>query len=103
MYIVACLRQNDYNESIDETGNEDSRMKKKIVMSMILAAVILSVSVAVRMAGNGENREIKEFTAFFAVSGTGPDEENEIMELIAQKTGARCREQWLVKSGAKRS
>lgn len=96
MYIVACLRQNDYNESIDKTGNEDSGMKKKIVMSMILAAVILSVSAATRMAGSGENREIKEFTAFFAVSGTGPDEENEIMELIAQKTGARCREQWLV-------
>jgi len=71
-------------------------MRKRIVAGIVLAAVILSVLLAVRIEDGSPNRDIKEFTAFFAVSGIEADEDNEIMELIAQKTGARCREQWLV-------
>ena len=46
-------------------------------------------------AGSGE---IKEFTAFFAVPGSGEIRygSNTAQELIAEKIGARCKETWLV-------
>lgn len=71
-------------------------MKKKIVTGTVLTVVVLSVFLTVKIAGSSKNPKIKEFTAFFDVSGNEVNEYNEIMELIAQKTGARCREQWLV-------
>ena len=74
-------------------------MKKEIATGIVLAAAVLSVLVTAGMTGSlktGKTKEIKEFTAFFDVSGSEIDEDNEIRELIAQKTGARCREQWLV-------
>ena len=39
--------------------------------------------------------EIKEFTAFFAVPGTEINDDNEIQQIIAEKTGAKCKETWL--------
>lgn len=73
-----------------------SGMRKKIVAGIVLAAAVLSVPLAASMTGGSKNGKIKEFTAFFDVSGTEIDEDNELMELIAQKIGARCQEQWLV-------
>ena len=67
-------------------------MRKKIVAGIAVGVVLLTV----RMTNDSKSGDIKEFTAFFDVSGNEIDEDNEIMELIAQKTGARCREQWLV-------
>lgn len=71
-------------------------MRKRIIAGIVLSAAVLCGLWAVRMAGGGKNNKVKEFTAFFDVSGIETDEDNEIMELIAQKIGARCREQWLV-------
>ena len=70
-------------------------MKKKTVTGIVLSVAALSVFLSVKTAGSRDTK-IKEFTAFFDVSENEIDEYNEIMELIAQKTGARCREQWLV-------
>lgn len=39
--------------------------------------------------------EIKEFTAFFATPGTEINDDNEIQQIIAEKTGAKCKETWL--------
>ena len=44
---------------------------------------------------DGKNQKIKEFTALFDVPGNTINEDNEIKELIAQKIGAYCQEQWL--------
>ena len=41
-------------------------------------------------------KEIKEFTAFFDVEKSELNEQNEVKELIAEITGARCTETWLV-------
>lgn len=41
-------------------------------------------------------QETKEFTAFFAVPGNTKDDYNEVQELIADITGAKCQEIWLV-------
>ncbi len=71
-------------------------MKKKNVTACILAVAALSiVCVAASIANGSRDKKIKEFTAFFDVQGEEIDEDNEIRELIAQKTGARCIEQWL--------
>lgn len=71
-------------------------MKKRIVVGIVLSVAVLLALLAANMAGGSKKEGIKEFTAFFDVTGIETDEDNEIMELIAQKTGARCREQWLV-------
>lgn len=75
-------------------------MRKAVVAGVVAVAVVLAVLWAARMTEDRKNGDIKEFTAFFDVSGNEIDEDNEIMELIAQKIGARCREQWLVGSSA---
>ncbi len=41
------------------------------------------------------NKEIKVFSSLFATTGTPLDENNEIQQLIAEKTGAMCKETWL--------
>lgn len=65
-------------------------MKKKNVTACILAVAALSiVCVAASIANGSRDKKIKEFTAFFDVQGEEIDEDNEIRELIAQKTGAR--------------
>lgn len=79
-------------------GSEGSGVKKRMMagIALALAAAALSAWMAANRAGDGKKDRIKEFTAFFDVSGNEINEDNEIMELIAQKTGARCQEQWLV-------
>jgi len=43
-------------------------------------------------SGSGE---IKEFTAFFAVPGTEINDDNEIQQMIAERTGVKVKETWL--------
>lgn len=75
-------------------------MKKKAVAAITLTAAALLIAFAVKNADTVKDNKIKEFTAFFAVPGSERNEENDIMEVIAQKTGARCREQWLTGASA---
>ena len=75
-------------------------MRKKMAAGAAAAAVVMAVLLAARTANDHESGDIKEFTAFFDVSENEINEGNEIMELIAQKIGARCREQWLVGKSA---
>lgn len=51
-------------------------------------------------SGNGEasdsgSGDVKEFTAFFAVPGSEINDDNEIQQMIAEKTGAKVKETWL--------
>ena len=41
------------------------------------------------------NGDIKEFTAFFAVPGSEINDDNEIQQIIAEKTGVKVKETWL--------
>lgn len=88
-------------------------MKKKLFVSLSLA-VIMAMSVTTgcgkkvvntgkesntssdkKESATTEDREIKEFTAFFAVPGAELNSDNYMKELIAQKTGAKVKEVWL--------
>ena len=42
-----------------------------------------------------DSGEIKEFTAFFAVPGSEINDDNEIQQMIAEKTGVKVKETWL--------
>lgn len=83
-----------------------SRRILKILICVLLESVILtgctnnnligydSTSNAHSKSGS-EDKEIKEFTAFFDVEGEEIDDDNVIQEIIAHKIGARCKETWL--------
>lgn len=43
----------------------------------------------------GGSGEIKEFTAFFATPGTEINDDNEIQQIITEKTGVKVKETWL--------
>lgn len=43
----------------------------------------------------GSSGDIKEFTAFFATPGTEINDDNEIQQMIAEKTGVKVKETWL--------
>ena len=83
-------------------------MKKKKLLCLLMAAV-MAASV---FTGCGDSKkesgadtstdadaaddgEIKEFTAFFAVPGSEINDDNEIQQIIAEKTGAKVKETWL--------
>jgi len=44
---------------------------------------------------NTESKEVKEFTAFFAVPGSELNDDNEIQAMIAEETGVSVKEIWL--------
>ncbi len=75
-------------------------MKRKIVGVVLLAAMMSSMlsgcGSKASAAGGAKNEDgIKEFTAFFAVPGSEINDDNEIQELIAEKTGCKVKETWL--------
>ena len=72
-------------------------MKKKWAFCVFVFVAVLFVAGTVFLQKKNKNRaEIKEFTAFFDVPGLVKDPGNEIMDKIAEITGARCQEIWLV-------
>lgn len=91
-------------------------MKTKKVLSVLMAAAVMSAmftgcskgdsgttSTGTNAPASGDNAngsaagsgEIKEFTAFFAVPGSEINDDNEIQQIIAEKTGVKVKETWL--------
>ena len=72
-------------------------MKRRRLMALLLVAV----TAASLAAGCGKKKEnvsedgVKEFTAFFAVPNPEINDDNEIQQIIAEKTGAKVKETWL--------
>ena len=89
-------------------------MKRRKLISVLLAATMM----AAMFAGCGsdaastdakENADgadsteaggVKEFTAFFAVPGSEINDDNEIQQIIADKTGVKVKETWLTGQAA---
>ena len=81
-------------------------MKKK-ALSLLLSMVVVASTVACGSSartdsGSGDaaatesgDEGVKEFTAFFAVPGSEINDDNEVQELIAEKTGVKVKETWL--------
>lgn len=82
--------------------------KKPIVNLMLTAAVTAALVTGCGGDGGGSEKdstktssdsnktsEVKEFTAFFAVPGSEINDDNEIQEIIAEKTGVKVKETWL--------
>lgn len=74
-------------------------MKKKIVSAVLCAAMLSSMFAGCgkqAASGGAVNEDgIKEFTAFFAVPGSEINDDNEIQQIIAEKTGCKVKETWL--------
>ncbi len=76
-------------------------MKKKRLISMLLAGVMLGSMLTGCGSKNGGNSSkdskdgVKEFTAFFAVPGSELNDDNEVQQIIAEKTGVKVKETWL--------
>lgn len=74
-------------------------MKKKIVSALLITTMLSSMLAGCgkQAAGGGAVNEdgIKEFTAFFAVPGSEINDDNEIQQIIAEKTGCKVKETWL--------
>lgn len=77
------------------------KMKRKKIVSMLLASAMAATLLAGCGAGGKSSSkgdsdgEIKEFTAFFAVPGSEINDDNEVQQIIAEKTGAKVKETWL--------
>ncbi|SEA81138.1 putative aldouronate transport system substrate-binding protein [Pseudobutyrivibrio sp. ACV-2] len=74
-------------------------MKKKVVSAVLCAAMLSSMFAGCgkqAASGGAVNKDgIKEFTAFFAVPGSEINDDNEIQQIIAEKTGCKVKETWL--------
>ena len=69
--------------------------KRVVAIAIILVAVIAVIGIS-HGKSEKQEKEIKDFTAFFDVQKSELNAENEIKEMIAEITGARCWETWLV-------
>ena len=77
-------------------------MKKRRVVSVLMATtMVMSLaagcgSKSAGSAGGSEAQEgVKTFTGFFAVPGSEINDDNEIQQIIADKTGVKVKETWL--------
>ena len=74
-------------------------MKKRRVVSILMATTMvmsLAAGCGSKSAGGSEAQEgVKTFTGFFAVPGSEINDDNEIQQLIADKTGVKVKETWL--------
>ncbi len=84
-------------------------MKRRKLISVLLAATMMAAMFAGcgRDAASTDAKEnadgadsteaggVKEFTAFFAVPGSEINDDNEIQQIIADKTGVKVKETWL--------
>lgn len=85
-------------------------MKKKQMLSVLLAGMMTATMLAgcgsttetANSSGTDEKKaetsqegDVKEFTAFFATAGTEINDDNEIQQIIADKTGVKVKETWL--------
>lgn len=68
-------------------------MKIKKISAFILSGMMLF---SATNCGKKENKkEIRVYTSFFGARGNEISSDNEIQQLIAEKTGAMCKETWL--------
>lgn len=75
-------------------------MRQKLVSALLLASMVGTALTGcgskASAAGGAVNKDgIKEFTAFFAVPGNEINDDNEVQQLIAEKTGCKVKETWL--------
>lgn len=84
-------------------------MKRRKLISVLLAATMMAAMFAgcgsdaasTDAKGNADGADsteaggVKEFTAFFAVPGSEINDDNEIQQIIADKTGVKVKETWL--------
>lgn len=74
-------------------------MKKRRVVSVLMATTMvmsLAAGCGSKSAGGSEAQEgVKTFTGFFAVPGSEINDDNEIQQIIADKTGVKVKETWL--------
>ena len=68
---------------------------KKRILSAIYVIVTGIVMTGVIIDHSEKVRSVKTFTAFFATTGVVIDSDNDIKQIIADKTGAQCEEIWL--------
>ena len=80
--------------------------RKRIVSVMLVAAMAATLFAGCGKNGGNDNGstqggsasndgKIKEFTAFFAVPGSEINDDNEVQQIIAEKTGVKVKETWL--------
>ena len=80
-------------------------MKKKVVSMLMASCMIIAALSGCGSGGNssegtsadnsGSKDGVKEFTAFFSVPHAEINEDNEIQQIIAEKTGVKVKETWL--------
>ena len=81
-------------------------MKRKKMLSALLVVAMAATMFAGCGNKGGSNSstqggkaanggDIKEFTAFFAVPGSEINDDNEVQQIIAEKTGVKVKETWL--------
>lgn len=77
-------------------------MKKKIVSTLVVIGLLIVLGGYSYNVQYRQKPEIKHFTAFFSVTGRPLGMQNDIKEIIADKIGADCEENWLVGQSRKR-
>ncbi len=70
-------------------------MRKYMVYTMLIGILVITSLTGCGKKEERNSEEITEFTYFITMSGSERDANNEIAQIIAEKTGVRVKEMWL--------
>lgn len=79
------------------------KLKKNVILLLVIVLATFLVVGCSKDKKTGGSGEVKEFTAYFAVPGTEINDDNEVQEKIAEKTGVKVKETWLTGQTAEES
>lgn len=69
-------------------------IKAKKSAALVMAAVLAANLCGCSGPFGKKSNDVKVFSGYFALTGRAVDKENDIMKIIAEKTGAKCEETW---------
>lgn len=94
---IACpLTEKSYNKKKAFEEKVELYEKENRINFSCIDFRLLYLGDTVTTFNIAEKPEIKHFTAFFSVTGRPLGMQNDIKEIIADKIGADCEENWLV-------
>lgn len=70
-------------------------MRKRILSVLLITILCIGMVYGSKTKDSKKVRDVKTFTAFFATTGDTIDQDNDIKQIIAEKTGACCEEKWI--------
>ena len=95
MVLQSMIHVRQNNKLYGGSYMQKKNLAGRCVALGLVSVMALSSATACGKKSNSKKGGIKHFTMFTAMTGTEINDDNDIKKIIAEKTGADCKESWL--------